>query len=224
MSNFKVGDRVYVDGYTIHNDRGEKVHVKGTGVISSTKFAPDVYSVKMDKPYINQHYCTTTFFSALPHELFTIKKEEELRMTNTFKVGTRVYVDGYTTPNGKNERVHVEGSGTVNHVGYGCTVTMDKPFVDEVGRTRSYFVAFPHEVRPLKNQDSKLVFYTKNRTVHCKLFSAESLVSHAQATCSPDDTFDFLTGVQIALQRMLKAQRKELVLPALKNIKFIDFN
>lgn len=22
-------------------------------------------------------------------------------MTNTFKVGTRVYVDGYTTPNGK---------------------------------------------------------------------------------------------------------------------------
>lgn len=82
MSNFKVGDRVYVDGYTTHNDRGEKVHVKGTGVISSTQFAPDVYSVKMDKPYINQHYCTTTFFSALPHELFTIKKEEELRMTN----------------------------------------------------------------------------------------------------------------------------------------------
>ena len=42
MPNFKVGDRVYVDGYTTHNDRGEKVHVKGTGVISSTKFAPDV--------------------------------------------------------------------------------------------------------------------------------------------------------------------------------------
>lgn len=224
MSNFKVGDRVYVDGYTTYNDRGEKVHVKGTGVISSTKFAPDVYSVKMDKPYINQHYCTTTFFSALPHELFTIKKEEELRMTNTFKVGMRVYVDGYTTPNGKNERVHVEGSGTVNRVGYGCAVTMDKPFVDEVGRTRSFFVASPHEVCLLKNQDSKLVFYTKDNTVHCKLFSAKGLVSHAQATCSPDDTFDFLTGVQIALQRMLKTQNKELVLPTLKNIKFIDFN
>ena len=44
------------------------------------------------------------------------------------------------------------------------------------------------------------------------------------ATCSPDDTFDFLTGAQIALQRMLKAHNKELVLPTLKNIKFIDFN
>ena len=145
-------------------------------------------------------------------------------MTNTFKVGMRVYVDGYTTPNGKNERVHVEGSGTVNRVGYGCTVTMDKPFVDEVGRTRSFFVASPHEVRLLKNQDSKLVFYTKDNTVHCELFSAKGLVSHAQATCSPDDTFDFLTGVQIALQRMLKTQNKEVVLPPLKNIKFIDFN
>lgn len=141
-----------------------------------------------------------------------------------FKVGDRVYVDGYTTPNDKNERVHVKGSGTVKRAGYGCTVTMDKPFVDEFGHTRSFFVASPHEVRPLTNQDSKLVFYTKNLTVHCKLFSAEGLVSHAQATCSPDDTFDFLTGVQIALQRMLKMQNKELVLPALKNIKFIDFN
>lgn len=142
-----------------------------------------------------------------------------------FKVGDRVYVDGYTTSNAKNERVHVKGSGTVQHrVVNCCTVTMDKPFVDEFGRTRSYFVASPYEVRPLTNQDSKLVFYTKNLTVHCKLFSAEGLVSHAQATCSPDDTFDFLTGVQIALQRMLKEQNKELVLPALKNIKFIDFN
>lgn len=156
MPNFKVGDRVYVDGYTIRNDRGEKVHVKGTGVINGTKFAPDVYSVKMDKPYINQHYSPTTFFSALPHELFTIKKEEESS--------------------------------------------------------------------PLKNQDIKLVFYTKARTVHCKLFGAEGLVSHTMAACSPDDTFDFLTGVQIALQRMLKTRNKELVLPALKNIKFIDFN
>ena len=141
-----------------------------------------------------------------------------------FKIGDRVYVDGYTTPNAKNERGHVKGSGTVHRVDYCYTVTMDKPFVDEFGRTRSYFVASPYEVRPLTNQDSKLVFYTKNLTVHCKLFSAEGLVSHAQATCSPDDTFDFLTGVQIALQRMLKEQNKELVLPALKNIKFIDFN
>lgn len=104
-------------------------------------------------------------------------------MTNTFKVGTRVYVDGYTTPNGKNERVHVEGSGTVNRVGYGCTVTMDKPFVDEVGRTRSFFVASPHEVRPLKNQDSKLVFYTKTAqsTASCSVLKVWCLIHRQSA-------------------------------------------
>lgn len=74
MPEFKVGDRVYVDGYTTHNTRGENVHVKGTGVISGTTCAPAVYSVKMDEPYINQHYCSTPFFSALPTSYSPLKK------------------------------------------------------------------------------------------------------------------------------------------------------
>ena len=149
MSNFKVGDRVYVDGYTIPNNRGERVHVKGTDTIRDTAFAPLVYSVKMDKPYIDNYSCTTPFFAAHGREL---------------------------TP-----------------------------------------------LMPI-NEKTKLVFYIKDRTVHCKLFSIKGLVSQTQARCSPDDTFDLLTGVQIVLQRMLKEQNTELVLPALKNIKFIDFN
>lgn len=144
-----------------------------------------------------------------------------------FKRGDRVYVEGYTTPNARNKSVHVKGSGTVKTVDFIYGIIMDKPFVDEFGVTRTYFAAVERELSPLKatnQKDTKLVFYIKDRTVHCKLFSAEGWVSHTQATCSPDDTFDFLTGVQIALQRMLKEQNKELVLPALKNIKFIDFN
>lgn len=143
-----------------------------------------------------------------------------------FKVGDRVYVDGYTTPNARNKRVHVKGNGTVKEVDCIYAIVMDKPFVDEFGLTRTFFAAAERELSPLKvtnQKDNKLVFYIKDRTVHCKLFSAEGLVSHTKAVCSPDDDFDFLTGVQIALQRMLKAQRKELVLPALDNIKFIDF-
>lgn len=143
-----------------------------------------------------------------------------------FKVGDRVYVDGYTTSNARNKRVHVKGNGTVDEVGFIYAVVMDKPFVDEGGFTRSLFAAAERELSPLtatNQKETKLVFYIKDHTVRCKLFSAEGLMSHTQAECSPDDTFDFLTGVQIALQRMLKEQDKELVLPALKNIKFIDF-
>lgn len=147
-----------------------------------------------------------------------------------FKIGDRVYVDGYSTVNSRNKRVHVKGVGTISGAAFApivYSVTMDKPFVDAFGDTYTGFAAFERELSPLKAtnpKDTKLVFYTKDNTVHCKLFSAEGLVSHTQATCSPDDSFDFLTGVQIALQRLLKAQNKELVLPALKNIKFIDFN
>lgn len=147
-----------------------------------------------------------------------------------FKVGDRVYVDGYTPSNARNKRVHVKGVGTISRTASApsvYSVTMDKPFVDEYGDACTYFAAFERELSPLKatnDKDIKLVFYIKDYTVHCKLFSTEGLMSHTQAECSPDDTFDFLTGVQIALQRMLKEQNKELVLPALKNIKFIDFN
>lgn len=142
-----------------------------------------------------------------------------------FKIGDRVYVDGYSTVNSRNKRVHVKGVGTISGTASApivYSVTMDKSFVDKFGNTCTCFAAFERELSPLKA--TKLVFYTKDNTVHCKLFSVKDLMSHTQATCSPDDTFDFLTGVQIALQRMLKEQNKELVLPALKNIKFIDFN
>ena len=147
-----------------------------------------------------------------------------------FKSGDRVYVDGYTTSNTRNERVHVKGAGTISGTTFApsvYTVDMDKPFVDEFGVTRSFFAAAKQELSPLKatnQKDTKLVFYIKDHTVHCKLFSTKGLMFHTQAKCSPDDTFDFLTGVQIALQRMLKTQNKELVLPTLKNIKFMDFN
>ena len=145
-------------------------------------------------------------------------------MPNTFKVGDRVYVDGYTARGAKKENVHVKGSGTVKEVAFVYLIIMDKPFVDEFGRKRSFFIATTNELSYLKDKEAKIVFYGKGRTVHCKLFSAEGLTAHTQATCNSDDTFDFLTGVQIALQRMLKTQNKELVLPALKTIKFIDFN
>lgn len=150
-------------------------------------------------------------------------------MPNDFKIGDKVYVDGYTACGTPKGRIHVEGSGTVratDELMSDCiyTIIMDKPFVDELGRKRSTFAAITKELSPLKDKDTKIVFYAKDHTVHCKLFNAGGLMAHTQATCSPDDTFDFLIGVQIALQRMLKTQNKELILPPRKNIKFIDFN
>lgn len=236
MSNFKVGDRVYVDGYTIHNDRGEKVHVKGTGVISSTTFAPDVYSVKMDKPYINQHYCTTTFFSALPHELFTIKKEEELRMTKNFKVGDRVCCieehDGNTHIIGQVGTVralvsafhelaiefdndvqgHTLGSAHKCPTGHGWSIPPEK--------------LVPAYLAPRK--DTKIIIYTKGNRTFAKVIVGKRTVETECAVCSHDDVFSIFTGAQIALARLAyknnakPALSKAALDKALKNFEIIE--
>lgn len=81
-----------------------------------------------------------------------------------FKVGDKVYVDGYTTPNARNKRVHVKGNGTVKEVDFIYAIVMDKPFVDEFGLTRTLFAAAERELSPLKvtNQKAnKLVFTLK---------------------------------------------------------------
>ena len=126
-----------------------------------------------------------------------------------FKIGDRVRVQPYS--------YRVEITGTIINVrGQYCLydVALDKPFLESM---ETYLAA--------KEDKAKIVFYVdpKERAVHCKFFGSMGMVAHTKAVCSPDDDFDFLTGVQIALQRMLKAQHKELVLPALGNVKFIDF-
>lgn len=133
-----------------------------------------------------------------------------------FKIGDRVRVQPYS--------YRGEITGTIINVrGQYClyNVALDKPFLESM----ETYLAAPGELAPAKEDKAKIVFYVdpKEHAVHCKFFGSMGMVAHTKAVCSPDDDFDFLTGVQIALQRMLKAQHKELVLPALDNVKFIDF-
>lgn len=133
-----------------------------------------------------------------------------------FKVGDRVMVHPYSYDD--------EITGTIievlkNYPLY--QVALDKPFLDSM----KFYLAGERELTPAKEDKAKIVFYVepKERTVHCKFFGSMGMVAHTKATCSADDDFDFLTGVQIALQRMLKTQHKKMVLPSFNDIEFIDF-
>lgn len=100
-------------------------------------------------------------------------------------------------------------------------VALDKPLLESM----KIYLAATGELTPVKEDKAKIIFYVepKERTVHCKFFGSMGMVAHTKATCSADDDFDFLTGVQIALQRMLKTQHKKMVLPSFNDIEFIDF-
>nr|DAI69046.1 MAG TPA: Nitrile hydratase beta subunit [Bacteriophage sp.] len=133
-----------------------------------------------------------------------------------FKVGDRVMVHPYSY------RGEITGT-IIRAVGrYPLyDVTLDKPFLEGMKN----YLAAEGEITPVKDEKAKIVFYAepKERTVHCKFFGSMGMVAHTKSVCSPDDDFDFLTGVQIALQRMLKLQHKKMVLPSFNDIEFIDF-
>lgn len=133
-----------------------------------------------------------------------------------FKVGDRVMVHPYS--------YRGEITGTIIRAVERYPlyeVALDKPFLADM---KSY-LASESEIAPVKEDKAKVVFYVepKECAVHCKFFGSMGMVAHTKAVCSPDDDFDFLTGVQIALQRMLKLQHKKMVLPSFNDIEFIDF-
>lgn len=66
-------------------------------------------------------------------------------------------------------------------------------------------------VKPAK--PVKLVIFMQDKKTVAKLFNPDSSTVIAQAKCSPDDNFNFLTGAQIALQRLVKKTKNKYVIP-----------
>lgn len=65
-----------------------------------------------------------------------------------------------------------------------------------------------------RKAQEKLVIYVEDKKVKCKYINAGKTVDETIATCAPDDTFDFLTGAQIALQRLLKSKDAPVIINA----------
>lgn len=91
-----------------------------------------------------------------------------------------------------------------------------KPYpAEEIRKDRCHFVP-PSCVRliePYKKERSKLIVYAEHNKVIAKLLNGKRTAATGVAKCSPSDTFDFLKGAQIAVQRcMVKASNTPIVL------------
>ena len=64
---------------------------------------------------------------------------------------------------------------------------------------------------PPKN--AKVIIYSTENTVIAKLLEGKSVFAHSEAKCSPDDDFNLLTGAQIALLRLARAQHVKPIIP-----------
>jgi hypothetical protein len=51
-------------------------------------------------------------------------------------------------------------------------------------------------------ENHKIVITTDGKTTTARLFNGKELIKKAEAKCSPDDTFDFMTGAKLAMERL----------------------
>lgn len=60
-----------------------------------------------------------------------------------------------------------------------------------------------------EKQKGNIVLFRQGNKVIAKLTYGKSVLRQAEATCNPEDTFDFLLGSQIALQRLVEQVQEE---------------
>ena len=62
-------------------------------------------------------------------------------------------------------------------------------------------------------KNTKVIIYAMKNTVVAKLIVGKTVLAQSEAKCSPDDNFNFLTGAQIALLRLARAQHVKHIIP-----------
>lgn len=62
-------------------------------------------------------------------------------------------------------------------------------------------------------KNAKVIIYSTKNTVVAKLLEGKTVLAQSEAKCSPDDNFNMLTGAQIALLRLARAQHVKPIIP-----------
>lgn len=77
--------------------------------------------------------------------------------------------------------------------------------------------------KPKSKHDPKIIIYCQGDKTFAKYVVDKSVVAETCATCSPEDTFSFITGAQLAFARFIQHYDAKPILlkEALKNIEII---
>ena len=62
-------------------------------------------------------------------------------------------------------------------------------------------------------KNTEVIIYAIGNTVVAKLIAGKTILAQSEAKCSPDDNFSLLTGAQIALLRLARAQHVKPIIP-----------
>lgn len=130
-------------------------------------------------------------------------------MKNKFKVGDRVI------GNEKATRYCTAREGWVGYVVQVIGERYIRVNEDKNGgpeSLKSWFV-LAECFRPYPEHNNKIVITTDGKTTLARLYEDNKVIRRAEAKCSPDDTFDFTTGVKLAFDRLMGREAKPEKLP-----------
>lgn len=186
---YKVGDRVIIEKSNIE---GVESYAGRSGVITSlieSDIPTNDYPYRVDAKGTGCGvWCTVRGYENKP----TVEVDK-------FKVGDRVII----------EESNIEGMAGVNLRGKNVVGTIssinplkgsDHPYWVT---TDKYPIGLYCKVKCLApNNDDKVVITHDGKTTTAKLYKGEKEVKTATAKCAPDDTFDFMVGAKLAMERL----------------------
>lgn len=126
-----------------------------------------------------------------------------------YKIGDKVRVkkslDGINLK-GKIGKVIAMGE----HYDYG--IEFDKPIAkghncDGRGKCGCCRWGYERELEPA--DDKKIVITTDGMTTFARLYNGKKVVKTAKAKCAPEDEFDFITGAELAFERLIQNKVKK---------------
>lgn len=79
-------------------------------------------------------------------------------------------------------------------------------FYKENGFKTDCYLSRLEPVVPQQKDKFKVAVFASGNKVIAKLIYNKSVISEAEAKCSPEDEFNFLTGLQIAITRLVRQQ------------------
>lgn len=132
---------------------------------------------------------------------------QKVRLTNPLyahlrgKVGTIIYKS--ECPISAEALYRIDCGAADGYVGYSCELT----------------------AMPELEQKPKLIVYLDNTAkVHAKYIQNGKTVAETTARCHPDDNFNFLTGAQVAMQRLVADRGNDFVLPLLSGSRIMPIH
>lgn len=89
------------------------------------------------------------------------------------------------------------------------------------------YAAYAWEITPIPEieQKPKLVVYLDDKAVvHAKYISEGKTIAETTAKCHPEDKFNFLTGAQVAIQRLVADSGNDFVFPLLSGSRIMPLH